>query len=400
MKTLYIECNMGAAGDMLMSALSELVPDPDGFVNRLNAAGIPDVTAVRERAQKCGIYGTHMKIMVGGVSEDEHMYEHHHEHEHEHQHQHEHTHHHSGMADIEHIIGHLNVSEQVKHNALCVYRLIAEAESRAHECEIEHIHFHEVGTMDAVADIVGVCMLIEELEPERIVASPINTGFGQVRCAHGILPVPAPATAHILGGVPIYSGEIRGELCTPTGAALLKYFADEFSSMPVMNVSKVGCGMGTKDFEAANCLRAFLGETRSGMDEISELRCNLDDMTPEALGYAFEKLFENGALDVFTVPVGMKKNRPGTLLCCMCLERDKDKMLELIFKHTSTIGVREYTCKRHILKREKTTVQTNYGEVRAKKSSGYGVTKIKPEHDDLAKIADQNNISISDIEIK
>ncbi len=422
MKTLYIECNMGAAGDMLMSALSELLPDPDGFVEKLGGIGIPNVTVEKERVQKCGVYGTHIKVAVGGEVEGEHMHEHkhehehshehtHHEHMHEHDHSHEHTHHehmhehhhhhHSGMSDIEHIIGNLDVSEKVRENALAVYKLIAEAESAAHGCPIEQIHFHEVGTMDAVTDIVGVCMLLEELAPDRIIVSPINTGSGQVRCAHGILPVPAPATAYILKDVPIYSNDVRGELCTPTGAALLKHFADDFSSMPQMCVAATGYGMGSKDFETANCLRAFIGDNRESgeTDEVAELCCNLDDMTGEAISYAAEKLFEGGALDVFTTPTGMKKNRPAVLLSCLCRPQDKEKMAELIFKHTSTIGVRERLCKRYILKRQEVTVNTNYGEVRAKKSSGYGVEKVKPEYDELARLADENGVALSDIKI-
>lgn len=392
MKTLYIECNMGAAGDMLMSALSELLPDPDDFVEKLGGIGIPNVTVEKERVQKCGVYGTHIKVAVGSEVEGEHMHEHTHEHHH---------HHHSGMSDIEHIIGGLAVSEKVRENALAVYKLIAEAESAAHGCPIEQIHFHEVGTMDAVTDIVGVCMLLEELAPDKIIVSPINTGSGQVRCAHGILPVPAPATAYILKDVPIYSNDVRGELCTPTGAALLKHFADDFSSMPQMRVAAMGYGMGSKDFEVANCLRAFIGESRESgeTDEISELCCNLDDMTGEAIGYAAEKLFEGGALDVFTTPTGMKKNRPAVLLSCLCRPQDKEKMAELIFKHTSTIGVRERLCKRYILKRQEVTVNTNYGEVRAKKSSGYGVEKVKPEYDELARLADENGVALSDIKI-
>lgn len=233
MKILYLECNMGVAGDMLMSALSELHPDPDGFINRLNSLNIPGIKAERLTKKKSGISGTHIKVMFDGKEEDEHLH-HHHEHthdehhhmheEHHHVHTHEHTHVHRGMEEIKNIITSLPVSERVKGNALSVYKLIAEAESAAHNCEVSEIHFHEVGTMDAIADIVGVCMLIDELSPDMIVSSPINTGSGTVQCAHGILPVPAPATAFILKGIPIYSNEINGELCTPTGAALVKYF--------------------------------------------------------------------------------------------------------------------------------------------------------------------------------
>lgn len=417
MKTLYFECNMGAAGDMIMSALLELYSQPDSFMERLNGLGIPNVTFKKSTSVKCGISGTHVEVAVGGTVENEHMHEHEHhhenehhhehghshehrhEHEHHHEHHHEHEHHHTGMSEIEHIIGHLDIPERVKNDAVGVYKLIAEAESHAHGCEISEIHFHEVGTMDAVADVVGTCLLINELNVDRIIASPINVGSGQVRCAHGILPVPAPATVHILGGVPIYSNDIQGELCTPTGAAILKYFAQEFSPMPVMKISKIGYGMGSKDFEAANCVRVMLGETQDKSDTVSELCCNLDDMTGEAIGFAIDRLFDAGALDVFTTPIGMKKNRPGILLTCICRENQRDEMLGLIFKHTSTIGVREYITNRYTLDRTIETTHTQFGDVRVKRSTGWGVSKIKAEYDDMEKIARENNISISDIEL-
>lgn len=407
MKTLYFECNMGAAGDMIMSALLELHPQPDSFMERLNGLGIPNVTFKKSTSVKCGISGTHVEVAVGGTVENEHMHEHghhhehehHHEHGHSHEHHHEHEHHHTGMSEIEHIIGHLDIPERVKNDAIGVYKLIAEAESHAHGCEISEIHFHEVGTMDAVADIVGSCLLMNEINADRIIVSPINVGSGQVRCAHGILPVPAPATAHILGGVPIYSDDIQGELCTPTGAAILKYFAQEFSTMPVMKISKIGYGMGSKDFEAANCIRVMLGETQDKSDTVSELCCNLDDMTGEAIGFAIDRLFDAGALDVFTTPIGMKKNRPGILLTCICRENQRDEMLGLIFKHTSTIGVREYITNRYTLDRTIETTHTQFGDVRVKRSTGWGVSKIKAEYDDMEKIARENNISISDIEL-
>lgn len=373
-----------------MSALLELHPQPDSFMEKLNGLGIPNVTLKKTTSVKCGISGTHVEVSVGGVVEDEHI------HEHEHGHHH---HSHSSMHEIEHIIGHLDIPENVRNDAIGVYKLIAEAESHAHGCEISEIHFHEVGTMDAVADVVGTCLLINELNADRIIASPINVGSGQVRCAHGILPVPAPATAHILCGVPIYSNDIRGELCTPTGAAILKYFAEDFIPMPTMPVSKIGYGMGSKDFEAANCVRVMLGETQDKSDTVSELCCNLDDMTGEAIGFAVSRLFDAGALDVFTTPIGMKKNRPGILLTCICRENQRNEMLGLIFKHTTTIGVREYITNRYTLERTMETTHTQFGDVRVKRSSGWGVSKTKAEYDDMEKIARENNISISDIEL-
>lgn len=264
MKTLYLECNMGAAGDMLAAALLELLPDPEAFLTKLNALGIPGVKISKEQTAKCGIMGTHIKVMVGEAeekSEDVAEHEHHHEHHHDHDHYHDHAHHHAGMHEIEHIISHLDLPETVREDVLAVYGLIAEAESHAHGRPVSEIHFHEVGTMDAIADVTAVCLLMHELSPQRIAASPVHVGAGQVRCAHGILPVPAPATAYILRDVPIYGGAVRGELCTPTGAALLKHFVSEFTGMPVMKVHKIGYGMGTKDFEAANCVRAMWGET-------------------------------------------------------------------------------------------------------------------------------------------
>ena len=285
MKTLYIECTMGAAGDMLMGALSELVDDAGAFVDKINSLGLPGISVERETSVKCGITGTHMAVAFEGHEEldhehhhhddehdhdhehhhgDEHDHDHHHDHEHDHHHDHEHGyehhHHHSSYADVQAMINGMDIPESVKRNAIRVYGCIAEAEAHAHGRPVDQIHFHEVGTADAVADVTGVCLLIDQIKPDRVVVSPINVGSGMVRCAHGLLPVPAPATEYILRGAPIYGSRIRGELCTPTGAALLRAFADEFGPMPIMRVSKVGYGMGTKDFPAANCVRVYLGE--------------------------------------------------------------------------------------------------------------------------------------------
>lgn len=412
MKTLYLECNMGAAGDMLMAALTELMPDKDAFVKELNDLRIPQVNIERTTIAKCGIMGTHMVVTVNGEEEksiDVPMHAHTHSHE-GHTHAHGHSHHHTSMKDIEHIIGHLNVPEKVKEDAIAVYKLIADAESHAHGRPVEEVHFHEVGAMDAVADIVGVCLAIYKLAPEQIIASPVHVGYGQIHCAHGILPIPTPATAHILQGIPIYGGRIEGELCTPTGAALLKHFAQSFGQMPMMAVEQTGYGMGMKDFTDANCLRAIIGNTVEGqeqtgchgavqeMDSIIELCCNLDDMTPEKIGFVTELLMEEGAFDVYTTNIQMKKNRPAVMLTCMCAKEDREKFLTLILKHTTTLGVREYTCKRYGLKREIREVETIYGTVRVKAASGYGVAKEKPEYEDMARIAKEKKISLAEIE--
>ncbi len=412
MKTLYLECNMGAAGDMLMAALLELHPDREDFLKRLDQAGIPHVKVQALQDQKCGILGTRIKVEIEGHEEEAHdvkthesSHEHRHDHinecSHEHDHTHEggreHTHAHMSMQEIMHIVDELRISEEVKTDVKNIYRMIAEAEGKVHGKDVEEVHFHEVGMMDAIADITGCAMLIRELKAEKIITSPVNTGFGQVRCAHGILPVPAPATALLLSGIPCYAGRIEGELCTPTGAAVLKYFSDEYGQMPRMAVEKIGYGLGKKDFEAANCVRAMLGEMEGDKDRIVELCCNLDDMTPEEIGYAEELLMKNGALDVFTTAIGMKKGRPGILLTVMCRPEQKDKMGELLFRHTTTIGIRETSHDRMVMKRREYVEKSKYGDIRVKKCTGYGVTKCKPEYEDLKKIADETGKSLREI---
>ena len=395
MTTLFLDCSMGAAGDMLTAALLELLPDPDAFVAEFNALGIPGVTMIREPAVKCGITGTHVSIRVNGAEEDEDLHSHCREHGSDRGQ--EHPHHHTGMAEIRHIFSHLPVSGAVRANAEAVYEQIARAESQAHGMPVEQIHFHEVGTMDAVADVTAVCMLMEKLKPDYVGATAVHVGSGTVRCAHGVLPVPAPATACILKDVPIYGGSIRGELCTPTGAALLKHFVTEFSDMPVMRVSAVGYGMGRKDFPQANCVRAMLGESEGKTDDVLELSCNVDDMTGEQIGFALERFLEGGALDAYTLAIGMKKSRPGTLIRVLCREEDARRMVELIFRHTTTIGIRRQTCRRYVLDRKCVEVETPYGILRRKESSGYGTDRCKYEYEDLARIAREKDLSIRQV---
>ena len=393
MKTLYLECGMGAAGDMLTAALLELIDDKQAFVNRINRLGLPGVNVTAEPSVKCGITGTHMKVTVDGEEEESlDAHSHHHEHGREHSH-----HHHASVADIEELINGLDVSDRVKADAKAVYALIAEAESQVHGHPISEIHFHEVGTMDAVTDVVSVCLLMEEIGAEEVVVSPVHVGSCHVHCMHGILPVPAPATALILKDVPTYGGHIRGELCTPTGAALLKHFASRFGDRPMMKTKAIGYGMGKKDFEQANCVRAFLGESEGKREQITKLECNLDDMTGEDIGYAIEQLFSAGAREVFTQPIGMKKNRPGVLLSVLCAAEDADRMAEEIMKHTSTLGIRRQEMSRYVLKRDVRTISTPYGDVRIKRASGMGVERSKPEFDDLALLAAENNLPLRTI---
>lgn len=383
---------MGAAGDMLTAALLELFDNKSETLALLNSIGVPGIEYVLEDSEKCGIHGSHIAVKIHGEEEGE---EHHH-HDHEHHHDHHH-HHHSSLNDIKEIIASLNLSDKVKADVNAVYEIIAAAESEVHGAPVAEVHFHEVGVMDAVADVAAVCLLKDKLAPGIIMASPVNTGKGQVKCAHGIMPVPAPATALILKGIPAYNDEINGELCTPTGAALLKYFVKKFAPMPVLTVGAIGYGMGKKDFGRANCVRAFLGESSESEGYIVELSCNIDDMTAEEIGFACEMCFRAGAVEVYTIPAAMKKNRPGTLLCVMCREAEKDELIKTIFRYTSTIGLRESVSRRYTLNRAEESVQTQFGEIRKKISTGYGVTKEKYEYDDISRIAGENGFSFSEV---
>lgn len=388
MKILYIECSMGVAGDMLMGALYELLNDEDRkkFTDKMNSLGIEGLHVEAVPSVKCGINGTHMNVTIDGHEElESHHSEHHH-------------HHGASMHDIRHVIDAAGISGNVKKNAVEVYECIAQAESRVHGKSADEIHFHEVGSKDAMADVIGCCILIDIIGADRIVVSPVTTGFGNVRCAHGILPVPAPATALILNDVPLRAGSIEGELCTPTGAALVKHYADEFGNMPQMTVSRIGYGMGTKDFAAANCVRVFVGiqATRTAKT-IVQLCCNIDDMTAEELGYAAELLMDEGALDVYTTAIGMKKSRPGTLLTVMCREEDRERIAGLIFRNTTTLGMRVYHCERMILERSEKTLHTEFGDVRCKEASGYGVVRSKLEYDDVRRLAKSSGRSIREI---
>ena len=434
MKTLYLECNMGAAGDMLMAALYELLDDQPAFLRKMQELGLHGVQVTAEPAKTCGIAGTHMRVTVHGEEEhepdahehdhhhdhhhddheheheheqehhhhhhDDHDHEHHHhhddhEHKHHHEHEHGHHHHHATPGHIAEVIDGLNLPDAVKQHARAVYDAIAQAEAKAHGCPVGDVHYHEVGALDAVADVTGVCYAMYLLGVDRVVVSPIHVGSGTVRCAHGVMPVPAPATANLLAGVPVYGGSVQGELCTPTGAALLTHFADAFEKMPVMRTQKVGIGIGTKQFEEqANCVRAFLGETEAQTNgTITELVCNLDDMTAEALALACEQLLAAGALDVYTVPGTMKKGRAGQVLTVLCEDKDTAHMAEQVLALTTTNGLRVRRCEKYFLQPSVREVSTAWGQVRVKVAESFGITHAKPEFEDVAAIARNTGLS-------
>lgn len=405
MRTLYIECNMGAAGDMLLAALYELLEDKSAFLDTMNGLGLPGVHLEAVPGTTCGIAGTHMRVTVHGEEEHEpaaghgHGHAHGHDHAHPHEHAHAHAHHHATPGHIAEIIDGLTLPDAVKQHARWVYDAIAVAEAKAHGCPVGDVHYHEVGALDAVADVTGVCYALHLLQPERVVVSPIHVGSGTVRCAHGVMPVPAPATANLLTGVPIYGGAVQGELCTPTGAALLTHFAASFGPMPVMSVEAAGVGIGTKTFEQANCVRAFLGETVDETNgEIVELVCNIDDMTPEALAFASARLLDLGALDVYTVPGTMKKGRPGHVLTVLCRREQEGEMARQVLAQTTTNGLRVRRCGKYFLTPGAGEAATQWGPVRVKWARGFGITHCKPEYDDVARLAREHGVPFQQVQ--
>lgn len=382
MKLLYLDCSMGAAGDMLCAALLELLPDPDAFVTRFNGLGIPGLRMLREEANSCGIRGSHVRMQIHGEEETPSLHN---------------QPAHRSFPEVRAIIDGLSLDPQVREEILSIYDRIAQAEASVHGVSVDQIHFHELGSMDAIADITACCLLIRELAPERICASPVSVGGGWVRCAHGLLPVPAPAAVLLLEEIPIRSGPVEAELCTPTGAALLGRFVQSFGPMPLIRPQAVGYGIGTKEFDRANCLRAVLGETKAASDQVLELRCNLDDMSGEEIGFACEQLLEAGALDVWTQAIQMKKGRPGCLLSVLCRPEEREKLIEAIFLHTQTLGVRETVCERTVLEREAFTRDSSLGPVRWKRSSGFGREILKPEFEDLRRIAAERGLSLRQV---
>lgn len=386
MKTLYIDCSMGVAGDMLTAALYELTDEKEKFLSVMNSLGLENVGISAERCNRNGVSGTRMHVEICGLEEDEHTHAHVHPH-------------HNGIEDIEAIVdGLCGISDNVKRNVMRVYRSIAEAEAKVHGKEASIVHFHEVGSLDAVADITAVCLLLEMLSPDKICASSVNLGSGQIKCAHGIMPVPAPATALLLKGIPCFGSDIRTELCTPTGAALLRFFVSEFGPMPEMELDAVGYGFGKKEFPAQlNAVRAILGSTGRSGAQVIELVCNLDDMTPEDIAFASEQLMAHGALDAWITNIGMKKGRPGIMLSCLCTQADEQTFVNCIFKYTTTLGMRKYKPQRHIMDRYTRVRDTEFGSVRIKHGV-YGKQETsKPEYEDIAEIAKKNGKNLEQV---
>jgi len=380
MKLAYFDCFSGISGDMTLGALVHAGVPLDHLRNELKALDVPDWELRAENVWKNGMAATYVQVIT----------------------QESHTH--RSLSTIETILQNSQLAAPVRDRAIAIFRKLGEAEAAVHDVPIEKIHFHEVGAVDAIVDIVGACIGFSFLGIERFACSPLNVGGGTAKMAHGVLPVPAPATARLLLGKPTYSTGIQKELVTPTGAAIVATVCDTFGPQPPMAVSTIGYGAGTTDLEAQpNVLRLMVGASAAKQggnydEEIRVIEANLDDLNPQVYGYFLERALAAGALDVFTTPIQMKKNRPGTLLTVLCNPADESKFQDLFFAETTTLGVRSHTTQRRCLPREWESVSTRYGEVRMKLARVNGrVVQISPEYEDCRKLAEAKSVPLQHV---
>ncbi|MBZ4645960.1 MAG: pyridinium-3,5-bisthiocarboxylic acid mononucleotide nickel chelatase [Petroclostridium sp.] len=381
MKVLYFDCFAGISGDMTLGALLDLGVDKDVLLNELNKLNVSGFTIDISRAKKNGIEGMNVDIRLDA---------------------HNHKHEHRNLHDIEKIIDESALDENVKKISKAMFMKVAQAEAKIHGTTIENIHFHEVGALDSIVDIVGVAICMNMLKVDKVISSPLHDGTGFVKCQHGLIPIPAPAVLEILreASVPFYSTGIKNELVTPTGAAIIATLAEEFGNMPEMVVEKVGYGAGKRNMEIPNLLRVTLGEVKKKItpnDEVIVMESNIDDMTGEVAGYVMEKLFSAGALDVFYTPIYMKKNRPAVKLTVICSQEKLGAIEHIILSETSTIGIRKYKTERICMDRKIITVNTPYGLARVKVSSLGDIEKYAPEYEDCKKLAQIAHLPLKDI---
>jgi pyridinium-3,5-bisthiocarboxylic acid mononucleotide nickel chelatase len=381
MKIAYFDCFCGAAGDMIVASLLDAGADAGSLRAGFESMGVGGYTLSVEKTTKQGFAATRFIVDLDTSSKQPHRH----------------------LKDVKAIIERGSFSEAVRDRAIRIFERLAKAEACVHGTTIEKVHFHEVGAVDAILDIVGASLALESLGIERVCCSPIPTGSGTVKCQHGIMPVPAPATAELLKGVPLASCEETGELTTPTGAAILTEIAESFGPVPSMAIESVGCGAGTREGKTRpNILRVLVGESAASeasgeIDSIVQLETNLDDSTPEVIGYCFERLLSAGALDVYTVPIQMKKGRLGVLLSVLCEPSDVSAMEEILFAETSTFGVRRQTWQRSKLSRRWETVQTPFGEVRMKVGERDGVVTASAEFEDCRKLAVEHGVALREV---
>lgn len=422
MRIAYLDCFSGISGDMFLGALLDAGVPAEVFEATVAALDIGARLEI-SRVDRSGISASKVDVLVHGEKElprevywEQHGHTHDHAHgEHEHgatqgssragapaPHKHDHG---RGLSEIKEIISRAKISAGAKATAIRVFETLGAAEAKIHNTNIETIHFHEVGAVDAMVDIVCAAVGAEELGVDEWVCSPLNVGGGTVKCAHGTFPVPAPATVELLQGAPVYSSGLKVELVTPTGAAIVKTLASRFGSFPEMRVQRAGYGAGTRDFPGnANVLRLTIGESIAqkpsygSQETISVLEANLDDLNPQIFGYVLERLLEEGALDVFGVPVQMKKNRPGMLLTVLCRPEDSARLSHVIFAETSTLGIRKREEHREILDRRWITVETRWGSVRMKVAGMNGtVTNYAPEYEDCRQIATEHQVPLKQV---
>ena len=377
MKLAYFDCFSGISGDMVLGAVVDAGCDLALLRAGLQSLRVSGWTISSERVWKNGMSGTFVRV----TTEDQTK--------------------HRSLSEILEIFDKSQLTDCVRKNASAIFQKLGEAEASVHDVPLEKIHFHEVGAIDAIVDVVGACISFESFGVQKFACSPLNVGGGTAKMAHGVLPVPAPATAKLLQGKPTYSNGVQRELVTPTGAAIVATLCDHFGPQPAMNVSAIGYGAGSADLEGQpNVVRIMIGEAAEKVvpgfnEEISVIEANLDDMNPLIYGYFQEKALAAGALDVYTTPVQMKKNRPGTLLTLLCKPQDVNALMSLIFAETTTFGARTYTAQRRTLPRESVRVHTQYGDVRVKLSRVNGLIQhVAPEFEDCRKLAVEKNVPL------
>ncbi|PRR78666.1 hypothetical protein CLLI_14400 [Clostridium liquoris] len=382
MRVLYYDCFSGISGDMNLGAMIDLGVDENYLLEELSRLNLNEYTIEINKEERKGITGTKVNVILQDY--------HHHD-----THNHEEHHHHRNLRDIEEIVYSSGLNEDVKNLSMKIFKKVAEAEAKVHGKSLYEVHFHEVGAVDSIVDIVGAAICFEFLKVDKVAASSIELGKGFIKCAHGILPVPAPATTEILKGIPVKLGNVPFEATTPTGAAIIAALSEEFIDDVDFKIDKIGYGVGHKDQgDIPDVLRVFIGEVQEkNSDYIIE--CNIDDMNPEIYSYVIDKLFEAGASDVYLTPITMKKGRPGVMLSVLYEEKIEDEIKKIIFRETTTIGMRKYKVEKQCLERETTYVDTPYGEVKVKNSYLHGEKiKFKPEYEDLKKIAEEKNIPL------
>ena len=391
MKTLYFDCSSGISGNMTLAALTEIIGDENYLIEELKKLHIDGYEINISKKVKNGITGTHVDVIL--------THQHEHSHVQKEQEHHHHNHEHRNLHDVCEIIDNSDIDEESKDLAKRIFMRVAKAESKVHNKPLDEVHFHEVGAIDSIVDIVGTAILINKIRPDKIISSVVNDGHGFIECAHGTMAVPVPATTEIFANsnVKFRQIDIDTELVTPTGAAIIAELSSEFTTLPAMKIKKVGWGSGTKDLKIPNVLKVYYGEIQEENQKIVIMETNIDDCSGEILGYTEEVLFQNGALDVFYTPIFMKKNRPAYRLTVVCKETDILKLQNIIFKETTTIGIRYRYEYRTELERKVITIDTKYGKLQAKKVVNNGETYIYPEYESIKELAEKNNIPLKEV---